>query len=88
MNNGQGNGSTPANPFTQKPEYQYQEAGLTKRVALPLSNMTLRQHFAMAAMQGILSNQLVIDQHDSNAIAWVAEHATSQADALLSELSK
>ena len=31
MDNGQGNGSTPVSPFTQKPEYQYQEAGLTKR---------------------------------------------------------
>ena len=44
MDNGQGNGSTPANPFTQKPEYQYQEAGLTKR-----------EHFASLAPDNIPS---------------------------------
>jgi hypothetical protein len=38
------NGNAPASPFTQKPEYQYQEAGLTKR-----------EHFAGLAPDNIPS---------------------------------
>lgn len=76
MDNGQGNGSTPAAPFTAKPEYQHQEIGLTKR-----------EHFAAMAMQGMSSHPEFYGT--STAFAEnIARDSVKLADALLKELSK
>ena len=74
------NGNMPAHPFTQKPEYQYQEIGLTKREA-----------FAMAAMQGLLSSKnypTSINGVDVCEYQLCASASVKQADALLAELEK
>ena len=71
-----GNGSTPASPFTQMPEYQWQSAGLTKR-----------EMFAMAAMQGLVSaNAMYGGRTDDNVS--LSRNAVQITDALLKELSK
>ena len=81
MDNGQGNGSTPAKPFTVKPEYQFQEAGLTKR-----------EHFAGLAMQALLSNSSMGDSSlwdtPQEWVKQMTETGVEMADALLKELSK
>jgi len=68
------NADDPAMPFTDKPEYQHRYAGLTKREA-----------FAMAAMQGIMSNAF----GDYIGQSWaddMASDSVKAADALLKEL--
>ena len=73
-------GSAPAHPFTHKPEYQYQEAGLTKREA-----------FAMAAMQGLLGCSVYpTSMHGVDVCEYelCAISSVKQADALLKELAK
>jgi hypothetical protein len=77
------NADMPAMPFTSKPEYQYQDCGLTKR-----------EHFAAMAMQGFLSNswqaQSLDELGESSAqqMQAVAEISLAMADALLSQLEK
>lgn len=66
------NKDAPAMPFDHKPEYQYQEAGLTKR-----------EHFAAMAMQGILSAD-----GGSSSYSGLAAEACKHADALLYQLDK
>jgi len=53
-------------------------------------DMTLREHFAAMAMQGLLSVQdLVIDiRQDSTIFTVVSHNATRYADALIAELQK
>jgi 4-hydroxyphenylpyruvate dioxygenase-like putative hemolysin len=58
-------------------DYYRQQAGITKR-----------EMFAMAAMQGILSNNAMIDNCDKQSIEWAAARAASCADALLAELER
>ena len=61
-----------AMPFCHKPEYQHQEAGLTKR-----------EHFAAMAMQGILSSG-----GGPSSYSGLAAEACKHADALLHQLDK
>ena len=70
------NSDMPAMPFIEKPEYQWNYSGLTKR-----------EHIAIAAMQGMLANPAMIDIHNKESIEWIAKHARGQADALLKELA-
>ena len=49
--------------------------------------LTKREHFAAMAMQGILSNQGIIDSITKQTAEWVAEHAVISADALLRALA-
>ena len=62
----------PAMPFIEKPEYQWNYSGLTKR-----------EHFAAMAMQGVLANHDGTDD-----IQWIAKASVKIADALLKELAK
>ena len=79
------NGNTPASPFTAKPEYQYQDAGLTKR-----------EHLAGIAMQSIISSEYISDfmvdgkgtNTSINGYEAIAIEACKYADALLKELDK
>lgn len=78
------NANSPASPFTHKPEYQYQEAGLTKR-----------EHIASMAMQSMLSSkflsEFITDGGESishNRYKGVAVEACKYADALLIQLEK
>ena len=52
------------------------------------SEMTIREKIAAMAMQGMLSNQSIIDQSNCKTAKWIAEHAEIHADALLAELAK
>lgn len=45
--------------------------------------LTKREKFAMAAMQGILSNPALVEVVDT---AWVSKESINQADALLKQL--
>jgi len=71
------NANMPAMPFTHKPEYQYQDIGLTKR-----------EHFAAMAMQSILSNVVLMDLISKADGETVTSHAVDMADKLLAELEK
>jgi hypothetical protein len=68
------NSDMPAMPFIEKPEYQWNYSGLTKR-----------EHFAAMAMQGIIAsgNLTPAATHEKVSVA-----AINYADALLSELEK
>lgn len=46
--------------------------------------LTIRQHFAAMAMQGIVSNQGMIDTDNWK---WLAESSVAAADALIAELN-
>ena len=50
--------------------------------------LTKREHFAGLAMQGLLANQLIIDDVSQNSKKWIAEKSISLANALLAELDK
>jgi len=54
-----------------------------KEPELMASDATLRDKFAMAAMQGILSNPAMIDTATDQTIEWVAKNAYQMADAML-----
>lgn len=45
--------------------------------------LTLRDQFAMAAMNGILSNHCMIDNVTEQSAAWVAKESYLMADAML-----
>ena len=45
--------------------------------------LTIRDYFAAAAMQGLLSNSAMVDTGDN--YTWIAKHAYAQADAMLKE---
>ncbi|HIE6468876.1 TPA: hypothetical protein ACXJTA_000130 [Proteus mirabilis] len=45
--------------------------------------LTLRDQFAMSAMQGILSNHAMIDTSTDQTLEWVAKNAYQMADAML-----
>jgi len=47
--------------------------------------LTKREYFAGLAMQGMLSNGLIIDNDDWK---WIAENSVKQADELLKQLEK
>lgn len=70
------NSAMPAAPFTQKPEYQYQSYGLTKR-----------EHFAGLALQGMSSHPEFYGTNPEFAEI-IAKDCVKFADALLAELSK
>lgn len=48
--------------------------------------LTKREIFAMAAMQGLVSNPNIID--NKNGQEWISDEAVKYADALLTQLSK
>lgn len=50
--------------------------------------LTRREYFAGLAMQGLLANSSILDHHTRDAIEWIADHATRQADELLKQLEK
>ena len=50
--------------------------------------MTLRDHFAAKAMQGILANPGQPDNVNSETAAWVAKDAYTVADAILAARNK
>ncbi|MEY1276741.1 hypothetical protein AB7080_12215 [Providencia rettgeri] len=50
--------------------------------------LTLRDQFAMAAMQGILSNEAMIAVVIEESAAWVSREAYIMADAMLAARSK
>lgn len=50
--------------------------------------LTKREYFAGLAMQGLLANNSIIDNHSSNEMEWISKHATCQADELLKQLEK
>ncbi|WP_265524479.1 hypothetical protein [Providencia rustigianii] len=47
------------------------------------TSASLRDKFAMAAMQGILSNPAMIDTATNQTLEWVAKNAYQAADAML-----
>ncbi|MCP4305478.1 MAG: hypothetical protein GY788_11495 [bacterium] len=51
--------------------------------------MTLRQHYAGLAMQGMLASGITTDPHLPEAAhhAWLAKRAARQADAMLKEVA-
>ncbi|MTC75745.1 hypothetical protein GKR75_16020 [Providencia sp. wls1919] len=49
----------------------------------PSHREELRDKFAIAAMQGILSNSAMIDTATDQTIEWVAKNAYQMADAML-----
>ena len=69
------NANQPAMPITYKTEYQCQDIGVTKR-----------EHFAAMAMQGILSNGMMIDSSDKDTQQFMAQASVRMADSLLKEL--
>lgn len=79
MNDSIINGLEPAMPFTSKPEYQYQNCGMTKRETI-----------AMNAMSAMLSSQYVSEFNDAIADEdkSLCARAVCYADALLEELEK
>ena len=50
--------------------------------------LTKREMFAMAAMQGILANQCMVDDCSRSSLEWAAKRCASMADALLAELEE
>ena len=79
------NGDMPASPCGESYKTQQYPGGdwiHNKKSALH-SGLTKREMFAMAAMNGIMSNS-----NDRYTYEQLAGHAVSQADALLSELEK
>lgn len=69
------NGKQQAFPFT------IEDTGNPSVTSLGL---TKREYFAAMAMQGILSNHMLIDSSEWD---WVAKNAVKQADELLKQLS-
>ena len=49
------------------------------------NGMSKRFYAACAAMQGLLSNESMIDNHNLDSIEWIAKHAIMQADELLKQ---
>ena len=76
------NADMPANSNSLEISERYEE-GYYDQVALGL---TKREAFAMAAMQGMLSNSSILDNTDEDAVSYVTEGAVKMADALLKEL--
>lgn len=50
--------------------------------------LTIRQHFAAMAMQGLLSNANICDSKNEASLNWVSEGAVKFADAVINELNK
>lgn len=53
-----------------------------------MSNITLRDHFAGMAMQGLLSNQGLMTTYDGNYCSIIARDAYEVADAMIAERNK
>lgn len=78
------NADRPAKPFQEV-------TGMVGGIPTGYKNhtgLTKREQFAMAAMQGILANQAMIDNGDRQSIEWVGAKSVMAADALLAELEK
>lgn len=50
------------------------------------TGLTKREYFVGLAMQGLLSNNLIVDGCEHDSMKWIAEHAILQADELLKQL--
>lgn len=59
---------------------KYEYASIRVEMA---SDATLRDKFAMEAMNGILSNHCMIDNVTEQSAAWVAKESYQMADAML-----
>lgn len=77
---------SPVNPSTHQ---AYDRHGDTEGHPYTFKGLTIRQHFASLAMQGLLV-RYKIDQRFGNGEDYpmVAETAVQQADALIAELNK
>jgi hypothetical protein len=53
-----------------------------------VSGLSKREHFAGLAMQGILSNHLLIENLECGSVDWLVDNAEIVADAILAELDK
>lgn len=76
------NGDLPAMPVCYDARMM---AAYSKGEAMGLSK---REMFAMAAMQGILANQCMVDDCSASSLEWTAKRSASMADALLAELER
>lgn len=56
---------------------------LTDGQSFATNGMTKRFYAACAAMNGLLANRTILDDHDKQSIEWCATHAFLQADELL-----
>lgn len=74
--------------------FSYTEGRDNQHCRRSQTGMTLRQHYAGLAMQGILSNTEFLDEVESNELefnliaAKVGELSVNYADALIAELEK
>lgn len=50
--------------------------------------LTIREHFAALAMQGLCANHSMVDNIDLESAAWLASKSVLAADALIAELAK
>ena len=80
------NSDMPAMPLSGDAYGDINGTAMTKGSIEPGMGLTKREAFAMAAMQGLLSNHAIIDNHDKEGFEWIAKHARGQADAMLKEL--
>lgn len=71
------NGDLPASPTTMEG---------ANGSTINTFGLTKREIFAMAAMQGLVSNPNIID--NKNGQEWISDEAVKYADALLTQLSK
>jgi len=56
--------------------------------AVDNTGMTLRDWFAGKAMQGLLSNQSLIDTIDKSNCMWISDWAYKQADSMIAQREK
>lgn len=78
------NGDLPASPTI------YADMGINgqREIYCDQHGLTKREIFAMAAMQGILSNRAMIDEITIKSADWIARRSCIASDALLSELER
>ncbi len=73
-------GNEPAMPF--------ESATMDTLMSTHLVGLTIRQHFAAMAMQGMLANHLIIDTLSGNSKEVICEWSVKYAEALINELNK
>lgn len=56
---------------------------LDKCPGISYLGLTKREYFSILAMQALLSNPNIIDNHNDESAEWIARHARKQADELL-----
>lgn len=81
------NGNDFAHPTILEEEFSNYGGANGKRNVY-YSGLTKREYFAAMAMQGILSNHLMIDNDINGSFEWVAKASVNLSDALINELNK